>query len=210
VGTFVRSGKYRRDGGEWRLIDWETALPSRLSVTLPSDVERSLDKARRAYQRFGEYHDTIQQIRARLQQEGLEEAKLRDYCRQIGMPLDFEIAHLCWKPDYDPYFYQQLKKLSRNVYFLREEFIFQLPRAMVVEVPQVGHATYLFDLPHDVREFVRKYAMVSRDDIRKNRGNVAHDLGSIGRIMHGNDPRRWLHDLRAHAGESVDSRTIMP
>ena len=28
--------------GEWHLVQWETALPSRFSVTAPSDVQKSL------------------------------------------------------------------------------------------------------------------------------------------------------------------------
>jgi hypothetical protein len=35
--TFVQSGKYRKRRGEWELVPWETALPSRLRVTLPRD-----------------------------------------------------------------------------------------------------------------------------------------------------------------------------
>jgi hypothetical protein len=43
---------------------------------------------------------------------------------------------------------------------------------IVAEVPQLGHATYIFAKAGDVREFVNTYATTSRDDIRKNRSNV--------------------------------------
>jgi hypothetical protein len=52
-GTFVAAGRYRLNAGEWQLIRWETALPSRLSLCLPSDAEVALSAAKRAYQRFG-------------------------------------------------------------------------------------------------------------------------------------------------------------
>ena len=146
----------------------------------------------------------MEQIRSRLACEPLDEQELRSLCRSLGVPSDFEIAQFCWKPDYDSYFYHQLKKRSQNVYFLRDQFIFQLPRAIVIEIPQLGHATYIFTKPPNVREFVRKYAITSRDDIRKNRGNVAQELGFIGRVMHGSNPRTWLRDLRSRAGEAVD------
>jgi len=204
AGTFVASGKYRQLAGEWHLIRWETALPSRVRVTVPADVQKSLSGAQRAYQRFGQYHDAMEQIRARLAREPLDEQELASLCRSLGVPSDFDVAQLCWKPDYDSYFYQQLKKRSQNVYFLRDQFIFQLPRAIVIEIPQLGHATYIFTKPPDVREFVHKYAITSRDDIRKNRGNVAQDLGFIGRVMHGSSRRRWLRDLLSHVGEAVD------
>jgi hypothetical protein len=97
-----------------------------------------------------------------------------------------------------------LKKRSLNVYFVRDEFVFQLPRAIVAEVPQLGHATYIFAKPSDVREFVRKYALTGREEIRKNHGNVAQQLGFIGRVMHGSNPRRWVCEMRSRVGEAVD------
>ena len=204
-GTFVASGKYRHNGGEWQLVQWETALPSRLTVNLPSDVQVVLAEAKRAYQRFGEHYDSIQRIRVRLEREPLDEQALSALCRQVGIPSDFDVMQFCcWKPDYDSYYYQQLKRRSQNVYSFRGEYLFQLPLAMVGEIPQLGNATYVFAKPPDVREFVRAYAATSRDDIRRNRGNVADRLGFVGRVMHGRNPRTWLRELRSRVGETVD------
>lgn len=204
AGSFVQSGKYRYDSGEWHLVQWETALPSRLSISVPEDAVKSLSAARRAYRRFGEYHDSIEQIRVRLAREPLDQKELKSLCRSLEIPDDFDIAQFCWKPDYDPYFYEQLKKRSQNVFFFRDEYLFQLPRAVVAEVPQLGHATYIFAKPADVRDFVRLYATACRDDVRRNRGNVADRLGFVGRVMHGRSPRSWLRELRARVGEPVD------
>jgi hypothetical protein len=49
AGTFVESGKYRRSKEEWRLVQWQTALPSRLSLDLPANTEDALSSARRTY-----------------------------------------------------------------------------------------------------------------------------------------------------------------
>ena len=210
TATFVESGKYRLRDGEWDLVRWETALPSRLCVTVPSDAQKSLDEARRLYRRFGEYHDAIEQVRTRLQREPLDQRELCDLCRRLGIPADFDIAYFCWKPDYDPYYYQQLKKRSQNVYLFRDEYIFDCRAAIVAEVPQLGHATYVFAKAGDVHEFVNKYAATTRDDIRKNRGNVAHQLGFIARVMHGSSPRRWTRDLRARIDEMADYSLSIP
>jgi hypothetical protein len=210
AAAFVESGKYRRENGEWRLVRWETALPSRLSVTVPSDAQKSLAEARRSYQRFGEYYDAIEHVRERLQREPLSQGELLDLCRFLEIPPDFEIAQFCWKPDYDPYFYQQLKRRSQNVYFFRGEFIFLLARAIVAEVPQLGHATYVFSKAADVCEFVNRYATTCRDDIRKNRGNVAQQLGFIGRVTHSSDPRRWSRELSSRIGETVNYSLSIP
>ena len=144
TATFVESGKYRLKDGEWDLVRWETALPSRLCVIVPSDAQTSLAEARRLYQRFGQYYDAIAHVRTRLQREPLDQRELGDLCRGLGIPPDFDIAQFCWKPDYDPYFYQQLKKRSQNLYLFRDEFIFDCRAAIVTEVPQLGHATYIF------------------------------------------------------------------
>ncbi len=210
AATFVESGKYRHKNGEWELVRWETALPSRLSVTVPSDAQKSLADARRSYQRFGEYYDAIELVRTRLQREPLDRSELSNLCRNLGIPPDFDIAQFCWKPDYDPYFYQQLKKRSQNVYLFRDEYIFDCRTAIVAEVPQLGHATYIYAKAVDVRQFVAKYAKTCRDDIRKNRGNVAQQLGFIARVMHGRNPRRWERNLRARIGEPVDYSLSIP
>jgi hypothetical protein len=47
TASFVQSGKYRHKNGEWDLVRWETALPSRLSVTVPADAQKCLAEARR-------------------------------------------------------------------------------------------------------------------------------------------------------------------
>lgn len=203
-GAFVEAGKYRRSRGEWRLVRWQTALPSRLTLRVPPDATEAANAARRAYERFGQYHDAIERIRLRLEHEALDERELSDLCRRLRIPGDFDVAQFCWKADYDPFFYEQLKKHSLNVFLFRNEYVFQLQRRVVAEIPQLGHATYVFAKPADIREFVRRYAETTRVDIRRNRGNVASELGYIGRVMHGNNPRQWLRDLRQCVGEPVD------
>jgi len=154
---------------------------SRLCVAVPADAQKALADARRLYQRFGQYHDAIEQVRARLQREPLDQRELGDLCRRLGIPPDFDIAQFCWKPDYDPYFYQQLKKRSQNVYLFRDEYIFDCRAAIVAEVPQLGHATYIFAKAGDVREFVNKYATTCRDDIGRT-GATWHNNWASSRV----------------------------
>ena len=204
AATFVEAGKYRHNGGEWRLVRWQTALPSRLTLKVPPEAKEAITGARRAYERFGQYHDAIARIRLRLEHEPLDVHQLSELCRQLRIPADFDVSQFCWKADYDPFFYKQLKKRSLNVFLFRNEYIFQLPRRMVAEIPQLGHATYVFAKPADIPEFVRRYAATTRDEIRRNRGNIASELGYIGRVMHGSNPRQWVRALRQCVGEPAD------
>jgi hypothetical protein len=75
---------------------------------------------------------------------------------------------------------------------------------VVVETPQLGHATYLFAKPASMENFLALYIRSSKEDIRLNRNNVAERLGFLGRVVHGVNPRAWLKELRARLGEPVD------
>ena len=202
--TFVKNGKYRFHRGEWHLVEWETALPSRQSISLPADNELVLAAARKTFHRFGQFFDSIQRIRTRLEREPLERQELTRVCNQLGIPSDFDIAQISWKPDYDAFYYSQLKKRTRKMYLFRDEYIFELERALVVEVPEQGHATYIFSRHVNLEQWVREYCRTSKDDIRRNRANAAERLGFVGRVMHGRNPRTWLRELRAKTGEPVD------
>ena len=207
--VFVKSGKYRLRGGEWHLVDWETALPSRLNIALPAGVREQLASARQMYRRFGRFFDALDRIRQRLEHEALEWKELARICDDLGVPPDFDIAQISWKPDYDFFHYEQLRRRARRIFLFRDEYIFELERATVVEVPQQGHATYVFSRPADLDQWVREYSRAAKEDIRHNRGNIAERLGFIGRVMHGRNPRAWLRELRAKIGEPADA-TGMP
>jgi len=120
------------------------------------------------------------------------------------VPGDFDVAQITWRPDYDPFFYQQLAKRARRIFLFRDEYIFGTSGGVVVETPQLGHATYLFAKPAGIESFLTIYTRVSKEDIRRNRENVAAQLGFLGRIVHGGNPRAWVKDLRARLGETVD------
>jgi len=201
-GTFVKSGKYRLRGGEWQFVDSEIALPSRLVTVLPAGLQNELSRARQMCHRFGRYFDALDGLRRRLEREALERAQLARICDDLGVPPDFDIAQISWKPEYDPFHYDQLRRRARRQVLFRDEYIFELERATVVEVPAQGHATYVFSRPPNFDLWVREYTRVAKEDVRHNRSNAAERLGFIGRVMHGKNPRTWLRELLAKIGET--------
>ena len=201
---FVESGKYHCRGGDWHLLKWETALPSRLEVKLPADIAEQVVTARKTYHRFGQFSDALDSIRARMEREPVEREELRRLCWDLQIPGDFDIAQINWRPDYDPFFYRQLCRLARRLYLFREEYIFELPAAIAVETPQLGHATYLFAKPQSMAAFLAAYTRVTKEDIRQNRDNLAEKLGFLGRIVHGVNSRAWVKELNARSGETMD------
>jgi hypothetical protein len=204
AGTFVLSGKYRKRRGEWELVTWETALPSRLEVKLPSDFQQQVEAARTTYHRFGQYAQALDRIRLRLEHRAAEREELERMCAGLHLPGDFDVALISWRPDYDPFFYLQLSRRARRIYLFRDEYIFDVEKAVVVETPQLGHATYIFAKPRNMDGFLALYTTITKDDIRRNRNNVAERLGFLGRVIHGTNPRAWLKEVRQRVGEGID------
>jgi hypothetical protein len=202
--TFIQSGKHQQRAGAWHLAQWETALPSRIEVALPSSIAEQVAEAHKTHHRFGEFSEALDLIRIRIESAPVERADLQRLCAELGIPADFDISLITWKPDYDAFYYQHLSKRARRLYLFQSEYIFDLERAVIAETPQLGHATYLFSKPGNMTEFLTIYGRVAREDIRHNRGNVAQRLGFLGRLIHGLSPQGWLRELNVRLGETVD------
>ena len=208
-GTFVQTGKYRKRHEAWELIAWETALPSRLEVKLPPDFHLQMGSAKAAFHRFGQYSLALDQIRLGLQHRAIERGELQRMCSEMRIPGDFDVAQISWRPDYDPFFYRQLSHRARRIYLFRDEYIFDVEKAVVVETPQLGHATYVFAKPRCMDSFLALYTKITKDDIRRNRNNAAEGLRFLGRVIHGANPRAWLKEVRQHIGEEIDFAASM-
>jgi len=206
-GTFVETGKYRHRRGEWQLMKWETALPSRIEVKAPANLTEQVETARTRYRRFGEFSDALASIRARIEREPMEREQLRSFCWDLGLPGDFDIAQINWQPSYDAFFLCELSKRARRFYLFRSEYILELEGCLVVETPQPGHATYLFSKSRTMEEFLAIYTTCTKGEIRRNCGNSAEKLGFLGRVAHGTDPRAWLKELGSRLDESTDFKT---
>ncbi|MGB8889263.1 MAG: hypothetical protein WCC87_21230 [Candidatus Korobacteraceae bacterium] len=203
-GTFVQSGKYRNRSGEWERVTWETALPSRLEVKLPADFHEQVESAKAIHHRFGRYSRSLDQIRLCLEHRAVEKAELQRMCSEMHLPGDFDVAQIGWRADYDPFFYRQLSRRAHRIYLFRDEYIFDVEKAVIVETPQLGHATYVFAKPGSVDSFLALYTKITKDDIRRNRNNAAERLGFLGRVIHGGDPRAWLREVQQRIGEKGD------
>src|SRR5579859_1157083 len=202
--TFIQSGKYQHRAGAWHLVKWQTALPSRIEVALPANIAEQIADARKTHHRFGQFAEALDRIRARIESAPVERADLQKLCAGLGMPGDFDVVLITWRPDYDAFYYKQLCSRARSLYLFRSEYIFDLETAVVVETPQLGHATYLFSKPASMPDFLAIYCRVTREEILQNRGNVAEKLGFLGRLIHSLNPRAWSTELKARLGETLD------
>ena len=206
-GTLVQTGKYWRRNGQWNLVKWETALPSRIRVKIPPSITDQIETARRSYHRFGKFSDALGQIRARIEREPMEREQLRSLCWDLGIPGDFDIAQITWKPDYDQSYYRQLCRRSRRLYLYRDEYIFDTSGGIAVETPQLGHATYLFSKPVSIEAFLAAYVATTKEAVRQNRANVAERLGFLGRVVHGIQPTHLASYVSRPSGRSSRFRS---
>jgi hypothetical protein len=206
TAEFVRTGRYRKRAGEWHLTEWEFALPSRTELVKSEELEQAVVKAKQMYTRFGRHWDAISRLRELVERQPIERDDLRRMCWELGLPGDFDVAEIAWRAEYDHFYYEELARRSRTVYLFRDEYIFDLERAAVTEIPCAGHATYVFAKSTGMTEFVDRYAATTRRNIRANRGNIADELGFAGRVVHGKDKAHWLRELTARVGELSTSR----
>jgi hypothetical protein len=183
---------------------WEMALPSRIEVTLPEAIADQIAETRKNYQRFGQFAESLEQVRSRLESTPIERDELRRICSSLGIPGDFDIALITWKPDYEAFYYKQLCQRARRLYLFQSEYIFDLEAVVIVETPQLGHATYLFSKPASMADFLALYRSISREEILQNRNNVAEQSGFICRLIHGQNPQTWLTELKARLGDLPD------
>ena len=199
--AFIETGEYERDGNGWRLAKWEFAVPSRLEVTLPEDIGQKCADARKVHHWFGRFAEPLGRIRSRLESEPIERCELRKTCFEMGVTCDCDVSAITWKPDYDAFFYNELNRRARRLYLFRSEYIFELEKAVAVETPQLGHATYLFSKTVKMDRFLSIYSKVSKQDILRNRCNAAEHLGFVTRFIHGPSKENWLAGLEEHLGK---------
>lgn len=202
--TFVHTGKYRFQRGEWILREWDMALPSRLRVKLPDDLVLDIERARAIHALLGKHADALAKIRSQIEKQPIEHVQIQEWFDRTGASHHLRPQHVTWRPDYEPYYFEQLRKRSVVWFLFQGEYLFLWNDVLISELPQPGHATYVFRRPLDVRAFMSRYSKVTREDVRTNRGNAATDLGFVGRIVRGQKKKRWLADVLKLAGEKAD------
>ena len=202
--TFVHAGKYRLRNGEWILRQWLTALPSRLRVRLPAPITDDVQHAQAIHALLGEHADLVQHIRNQCEKAPIEHTQVEAWFHQVNASEYLKPHHVTWRPNYEPYYFDQLRKRSQTWFLFGGEYLFVWHNVLIAEIPQLGHATYLFAKPNSLDDFLESYAKLTRDDIRRNRGNLSTTLGFIGRIVRGKRKRRWLANVLKQAGEKAD------
>ena len=146
----------------------------------------------------------VKKVRAEVEKQPVEHVVVQDWFDRLGVSTHLKPQHATWRPDYEPYYFEQLRKRSRTWFLFRDEYLFVWRNVLISEVPQPGHATYVFAKPNSLADFMSQYSHATRDDVRHNRNGVATALGFVGRVVRGRRKKRWLADLLRHVGEKAD------
>lgn len=202
--TFVASSKYRFAKGEWTVAKWWTALPSRISVAIPQSINEDITRAQAIHELLGRHTDILNRLREQIARQPVEVSVVQSWLDGLRASPQFRPEYTTWQPDYEEYFFAELRKRAKTWFLFRDEYLFVLPDVVVSEIPKAGHASYLFAAPKDLESFLRLYGAASRSDIRQDRANVAIELGFIGRVVRGKKRKRWLAEMLRHAGDQAN------
>ena len=112
--TLVSAGKYRLTKGEWVLRKWPTALPSRLRVSLPEGLVADIARARALHSLLGEHADLVRHACAQIEKTPVEHTTVQKWFDDLGVSTGLKPHYVNWLPDYEPYYFEQLRKRSRT------------------------------------------------------------------------------------------------
>ncbi len=199
--TFVRVEKSYWEKGEWMPLTSLVAIPSRLQVTLSNDFRADIERAQSIHSVLGLHAEVVAHVRKLVEKEPVEHKQIQKWFDQLDVSPRLEPNQITWRPDYEQFYFEELRIRSLSWFLFRDEYLFVFPRVVVSEIPQSGHATYLFVNPTSLEQFMARYATTTRPDIRHNRADVATGLGFIGRVVRGTKKKRWLQDVLKLAGE---------
>ncbi|MDL5051735.1 hypothetical protein QQ054_37660 [Oscillatoria amoena NRMC-F 0135] len=199
TSDFVEVPTDHFEDGERLVTSWWIALPSRISVTMPASLSEDVKRARAFHDLLGRHAEILAKVREQVALEPVEAGTVQFWFDELDAAPALRPEFAIWQPDYDEFYFDQLRQRSRVWFLFREEYLFVLPGAVVSEIPMAGHASYIFAEPPDMDRFLRRYSGVVRTDIRMNKDGVSTELGFVGRVLRGTKKKRWLADVLKHS-----------
>ena len=173
-------------------------------MRLPDTIAADVAQAKAIHALLAEHAELVRRIQEEVDKRPVEHTHVQHWFDQTGASSHLKAHHVTWRPDYEPYYFEQLRKRSRTWFLFRNEYLFLWPNVLITEVPEQGHATYLFAKPECMDAFLNRYSSVTREDIRQNRDGSAGQLGFVGRVVRGRKKHRWLADVLKFGGEKAE------
>src|SRR4029450_301042 len=99
--------------------EWFAALPSRIQVSIPKDLAADVERAKAIHTLLGEHADLVARVRAELAKEPIEHTMIQRWFDQLAVSPQLKPQHITWMPDYDTYYFEQLRRRSRTWFLSR-------------------------------------------------------------------------------------------
>jgi hypothetical protein len=203
---FWQQTRFRRTEAGFQPRVRSQPFQSTLAVQNPSSVAPRFDAARAFWEHFHPHADAVALLRARLEQEAIEAQQAAEWCHAHGVRPPVEARWINWEPDYEEALYRELAARARAVYLFRNEYLFVFEQAVVSEIPQVGHASYIFHPNTPLNAFLRSYAQTTRHAIRTEPKTAREAIGYAGRIPHQKDLSVWIERIVRTCARPITQR----
>ncbi|HZQ54104.1 MAG TPA: J domain-containing protein [Bryobacteraceae bacterium] len=203
---FWQQTRFRRTETGFQPRIWSQPFQSTLHVKNSCSVARRFDAARAFWEHFHPHAEIVALLRARLEQETIEAQQAAEWCHAHGVRSPVEARWINWEPDYEECFYRELAARAGAVYLFRNEYLFVFDQTVVSEIPQAGHASYIFRPNTSLNAFLRSYAQTTRHAIRTEPKNARTTLGYAGRIPHLKDLSAWVARIEGTVANPVTQR----
>jgi len=193
--TFWQQTRFRRTEAGFQPTVWSQPFQTTLVVQNPSSIAPRFAAARAFWEHFHPHADIVALLRARLEQEAIETQEAAQWCQAHGVRSPVEARWINWEPDYEEAYYRELAARAKAVYLFRNEYLFLFDQTVVSEIPQAGHACYIFHPNTSLTAFLRSYAQTTRHAIRTEPKIARNTLGYAGRIPHVKDLSVWIKKI---------------
>jgi hypothetical protein len=204
--AFWQQTRFHRVETGFQATTWSQPFASTLTIQNPASFASRFAAARAFWQHFHPHAEVVALLRARIEQEPVESDQAAQWCLSRGVRAPVDARLINWEPDYEESYYQELAVRAKAVYLFRNEYLFLFGDTIISEIPQSGHASYIFHPPNSLEAFLRNYARTTRHGIRSEPTTAKTTLGYCGRIAHAKDMGVWISKIERTFASPIKHR----
>ena len=204
--TFWQQTRFRRTESGFQATTWSQPFASTLAIPDSGFLASRFEAARAFWQRFHPHAEMVALLRARIEQEPVEAGEAARWCLSRGVCSPVDARLINWEPDYEESYYRQLAARAKVVYLFRNEYLFLFENTIVSEIPQSGHASYVFHPSLSLEAFLGQYARTTRLAIRTEPQLANKTLGYSGRIAHLKETAAWIANVERTFASPITQR----
>jgi hypothetical protein len=103
-------------------------------VELPVDIASDIERAKAIHAVLGDHADALATIRAETENQPVEHVQIQEWFERIAASRHLR-QHVTWRPAYDLYYFEQLRRRSATWFLFPGEYLFLWQHVLISEVP---------------------------------------------------------------------------